>query len=107
MASLVWIRRDLRTSDHPALLAAAAGEGPVHAVVVFTPETWREHGVGANQLTLLGRRVQSLRAELDELGIPLHAVHASTFAATPDALLALAEDINACLLYTSPSPRDS
>ena len=99
MTSLVWFRRDLRTTDQPALLAAAAGEGSVHAVVVFTPETWREHGVGANQLTLLCRRAQSLRAELDELGIPLHAVHASTFAATPDALLALAEEIGADRLH--------
>ena len=99
MASLVWFRRDLRTTDHPALLAAAAGEGPVHAVVVFTPETWREHGVGANQLTLLCRRAQSLRLELNELGIPLHAVHADTFAATPNALLALAEEIGADRLH--------
>ena len=99
MASLVWFRRDLRTTDHPALLAAAAGEGPVHAVVVFTPETWRVHGVGANQLTLLCRRSQSLRAELEALGIPLHAVHANTFAATPDALLSLANDISADRLH--------
>ncbi len=91
MASLVWFRRDLRTTDHPALLAAAAGKGDVHAVVVFTPETWREHGIGANQLTLLCRRTQSLRTELHELGIPLHAVHANSFGSTPSALLDLAK----------------
>ncbi len=99
MPSLVWFRRDLRSTDQPALLAAAAGEGPVHAVVVFTPETWRQHGVGTNQLALLCRRAQSLRAELNTLGIPLHAVHADTFAATPNALLALAEEIGADRLH--------
>lgn len=38
MTTLVWLRRDLRLADHPALSAAAA-EGPVVPVFVLDPET--------------------------------------------------------------------
>ena len=93
MTSLVWFRRDLRTTDHPALLAAAAGNDPVQAVFVFTPTTWEQHGIGPNQLTLLCRRVQSLRDELLALGIPLHVLHAESFNNTPKILLNFAQEI--------------
>lgn len=43
MASVLWLRRDLRRGDHPAL-AAAAEDGPVLALFVIDPVLWRSAG---------------------------------------------------------------
>ncbi len=42
-ASLLWLRRDLRRQDHPALAAAAAA-GPVQACFVLDPEFFEPAG---------------------------------------------------------------
>lgn len=59
MTSLLWFRRDLRVTDHPAL-AAAASDGPVVPLFVIDPALWR--GAPPNRRAYL---VASLRA-LDE-----------------------------------------
>jgi deoxyribodipyrimidine photo-lyase len=43
-ASVLWMRRDLRRQDHPALLAAAQA-GVVHPLFVIDPTLWRSGGV--------------------------------------------------------------
>ncbi len=43
MTSILWLRRDLRRADHPAL-AAAAADGPVHPVFVLDPALWTTTG---------------------------------------------------------------
>jgi deoxyribodipyrimidine photo-lyase len=44
--TVLWLRRDLRRTDHPALLAAArATEDAVHPLFVIDPAPW--HGAGA------------------------------------------------------------
>ena len=42
MISLLWLRRDLRVHDHPALAAAAAGAE--HLVPVFCLDDRLPHG---------------------------------------------------------------
>ncbi|MEL6424959.1 MAG: deoxyribodipyrimidine photo-lyase, partial [Pseudomonadota bacterium] len=37
--TLLWLRRDLRLADHPALQAACADGGPVIPVFILDPET--------------------------------------------------------------------
>jgi len=41
--ALLWLRRDLRRGDHPAL-GAAAGQGPVLPVFVIDPAFWDDAG---------------------------------------------------------------
>ena len=41
---LLWFRRDLRLSDHPALLAAIEGDGPVLPFFVIDPKLWDPAG---------------------------------------------------------------
>jgi deoxyribodipyrimidine photo-lyase len=41
---LLWFRRDLRLSDHPALLAAAESGGDVVALFVIDPRLWNAAG---------------------------------------------------------------
>ncbi|MGL5866279.1 MAG: deoxyribodipyrimidine photo-lyase, partial [Dermatophilaceae bacterium] len=47
MTTLLWLRRDLRRRDHPALLAArnAAGTGDLVVAFVIDPALWRGGGV--------------------------------------------------------------
>ena len=45
MAAILWLRRDLRLHDHPALTAAAAdGEGELFALFVLDPHLLRASG---------------------------------------------------------------
>jgi deoxyribodipyrimidine photo-lyase len=53
--SLLWFRRDLRLSDHPALLAAidaARPDGTVLPVFVLDPRLWRPAGAPRRQFLL-------------------------------------------------------
>lgn len=64
--TVLWFRRDLRLSDHPALLAAIAGAGPDGEVVgafCLDPRLWRP--AGDNRCAFL---VGTLRALDDDLG---------------------------------------
>lgn len=58
---LVWLRRDLRVADHPALLTAASTGRPVVPVFVVDPPLW--DAAGARQ----GRLAASLRSLSDDL----------------------------------------
>jgi deoxyribodipyrimidine photo-lyase len=67
--SIIWFRRDLRISDHPALNAAIAAGDEVVPVFILDPRQKQQSG--ANRLAYLS---QSLR-ELDQsLGNSLHVM---------------------------------
>jgi deoxyribodipyrimidine photo-lyase len=55
---VLWLRRDLRLHDHPALLAAGEGGSPVVPVFVLDPRLWQPSGA-ARRVWLL-RSLQSL-----------------------------------------------
>ena len=59
---VLWLRRDLRLNDHPALLAAGRNGSPVLPVFVLDPRLWRPAG-GARQVWLL----RSLQALADDV----------------------------------------
>lgn len=63
--TLVWLRRDLRLDDHPALLAAAATGGAVIPVFILDPET---EALGAAHRWRLGRAIEALSASLAARG---------------------------------------
>ena len=62
MPSILWFRRDLRLSDHPALLAAASN-GEVLPVFVLDPQ--QLSGPEAVSRTYLMRSLRSLNEQLD------------------------------------------
>ncbi len=66
--TLVWFKRDLRVTDHPAL--AAAG-GHVLPLYIIEPEYWRLPDTSARQWAFLAEALDSLRDELAALGQPL------------------------------------
>ena len=67
MTTLLWLRRDLRLADQPALLAAIA-EGPLIPVYVLDDETPKHYAMGGASLWWLHHSLASLDAALREKG---------------------------------------
>lgn len=70
MNVLVWLKRDLRIHDHPAL-TLAAGIGPVLPVFVVEPELWSEPDASARQWEFVAESLADLRDDLAGIGAPL------------------------------------
>ncbi len=84
--TLVWFRSDLRCADNTALDAARDDDGPLHAVFVATPDTWRDHDWGRAKVGFLRRNLVALGASLARRGIPLHITSCETFDGTTERL---------------------
>ncbi len=70
MSVLVWIRRDLRVQDHPAL-ALAATMGAVLPLFVVEPAAWAAPDRSARQWEFVAESLAELRETLGTLGAPL------------------------------------
>jgi deoxyribodipyrimidine photo-lyase len=68
--ALVWLRRDLRLHDHPALCAAAA-HGSVLPVYLHAPEEEAPWKPGGASRWWLHHSLAALEADLAERGLPL------------------------------------
>ncbi|WP_288940299.1 deoxyribodipyrimidine photo-lyase [uncultured Roseovarius sp.] len=64
-ATILWLRRDLRLSDHPALIAAIARGGPVVPVFILDP---LGEGLGAAPKWRLGLSLADLGKRLEAAG---------------------------------------
>lgn len=65
---LLWFKRDLRITDHPALATAGPRVLPVY---VIEPEYWSLSDTSARQWAFTAEALESLRTELADLGQPL------------------------------------
>lgn len=70
MNVLLWLKRDLRLQDHPAL-SHAAGLGAVLPVYVVEPEVWASPDASARQWEFVAESLADLRDGLAGLGLPL------------------------------------
>lgn len=70
MNVLVWLKRDLRLQDHPAL-TLAAGLGPVLPVYIVEPSLWAGPDASARHWAFVAESLDGLRADLGALGLPL------------------------------------
>ena len=89
--TLVWLRRDLRVTDHPALYTAAARGGPVIPVYVWAPEDEGDWSLGSAAKWWLERSLCSLDGSLRNLNSRL----VLRLGPTPKALCSLAEETGA------------
>jgi deoxyribodipyrimidine photo-lyase len=71
VTSIVWLRRDLRVDDNPALIAAAA-RGAVVAVHIYAPDEEQPWAAGAASRAWLHRSLTDFAQRLKELGIELN-----------------------------------
>ncbi|MGO4915561.1 FAD-binding domain-containing protein [Pseudogemmobacter sp. W21_MBD1_M6] len=88
MTTILWFKRDLRISDHPALALAAAGEGAVLPLYIVEPEYWALPDTSARQWRFTAECLATLGRDLAALGAPLQVV-------TGDAIQVL-RDLVAC-----------
>ncbi len=84
--SVVWFRRDLRVTDNPALLAAAARGGPVVGLFVWAPEEEGDWPPGSASRWWLHHSLQRLDASLRERGSRLILRRGPTLDAIPNVL---------------------
>jgi deoxyribodipyrimidine photo-lyase len=71
MTTILWFKRDLRVSDHPALARAAAAGGPVLPLYVVEPDYWRLPDTSHRQWAFTAECLAELRDALGRLGAPL------------------------------------
>ncbi|MBM7066976.1 FAD-binding domain-containing protein [Actibacterium sp. 188UL27-1] len=71
MSVLLWFKRDLRVSDHPALGHAASLGAPVLPLYVVEPEYWSLPDTSARQWLFTAECLETLRRYLAVLGAPL------------------------------------
>lgn len=64
---VVWFKRDLRTTDHEALMRASR-LGPVLPLYIFEPELWQQPDMSERQYLFLYESLQELNASLHALG---------------------------------------
>ena len=83
MVSIAWLRDDLRTADNPALLAAAH-EGGAVALYVLDEESPGIRPLGAAARWWLHHALETLREDLDSLGIPLVLLRGAARRAVPE-----------------------
>ena len=65
MAALLWFRRDLRLSDHPALASASGAAGHEGVLACFVLDPRLEASSGRRRLQFLGDSLRQLRDDLD------------------------------------------
>ena len=70
MNVLIWLKRDLRLHDHPALTYAAA-LGPVLPTYIVEPELWAERDAAARHWGFIAESLEVLRADCAALGLTL------------------------------------
>lgn len=97
--NIVWLRRDLRVTDNPALYEACIKQQGVIAVYIETPKTWASHNMGQNQMLWLRQNLTALEQELHILNIPLLRFTTDYFSECPDILLEIMQKYQASKLF--------
>ena len=95
LMEVVWYKRDLRTFDH-APLSNAAAAGEVLALYVVEPDYWRLPDTSARQWLFIKDCLNSLRSELEGLGLSLTIRFGETLA----VLEALHNERGICQLHS-------
>ena len=70
MNVLIWLKRDLRLQDHPAL-TLGAGMGAVLPVYVVEPDYWALPDTSARHWGFVAESLESLRSEMAPFGLAL------------------------------------
>lgn len=95
--AIVWFRRDLRLTDHPALTAAAANHQHVVPVYVHAPEEEAPWAPGGASRWWLHHSLTALEGSLAKLGLRLVVREGDSLA----ALRAVARETGATAVYWS------
>lgn len=87
MTNLVWLRRDLRLSDNPALhFACESATAGVIALYLLTPDTWQDHDDAQLKIAFWLENLIDLSEQLALLNIPLLVIESSATTLAKDIL---------------------
>lgn len=103
MSDILWIRRDLRIHDNPALVAAIEN-GVSIAVFISTPQKWQQHHLAPIKADFIFRHLKQLESELAELGITLLHLKATDFDDQAKQLTELYQQLEAKTVYANSEP---
>ncbi|WP_111641738.1 deoxyribodipyrimidine photo-lyase [Marinimicrobium alkaliphilum] len=98
MTTLVWLRRDLRLADNPALYHAAQ-KGPVALCYLHCDELAQAHNTAPVQTDLIARQLEALEQSAGQCNIPLYFLRVAARADIPGTLVTLAGELEAQQLY--------
>lgn len=99
MSALVWFRNDLRSLDHPALIAACKDQQNVRAVYLLCPQQLDEHVTAPIRRHFLRRALDELEQQLAAIGIPLDIINAKHFKRVPSCLSDYCRKQNVTAIY--------
>lgn len=105
MKNLIWFRQDLRLEDNQALTKAIdnATDGVI-AVFIVTPGTWKQHDWSGAKVGLVLHQLQTIKADLQSLNIPLKIITVDNYAAIPKALQNLCEALSINAVFANQQP---
>ncbi len=91
---IVWLRNDLRLEDNPALYHGST-LGNICCVYVLTPKQWQAHQDAPAKIAFWRSRISTLSSALKTLNISLHILVQDSYTQVPQALLTLAQALQA------------
>ncbi|MFS1489336.1 deoxyribodipyrimidine photo-lyase [Vibrio splendidus] len=103
MSDILWIRRDLRIHDNPALVAAVEN-GVTTAVFISTPQQWQQHHLAPIKADFIYRHLKQLELQLAEFGITLLHLKATDFDDQATQLTHLYKQLDAKCVYANSEP---
>ncbi|MCG9544589.1 deoxyribodipyrimidine photo-lyase [Vibrio sp. Isolate33] len=103
MSDILWIRRDLRIHDNPALVAAIEN-GVSIAVFISTPQQWQQHHLAPIKADFIYRHLKQLESQLEEFGITLMHLKATDFDDQATKLIELYKQLDAQSVYANSEP---
>ena len=103
MSDILWIRRDLRIHDNPALVSAIEN-GVSIAVFISTPQKWHQHHLAPIKADFIFRHLKQLEAELADLGITLLHLKATDFDDQAKQLTELYQQLGSQVVFANSEP---
>jgi len=103
LSDILWIRRDLRIYDNPALVSAIEN-GVSIAVFISTPQKWHQHHLASIKADFIFRHLKQLEAELADLGITLLHIKATDFDDQAKQLTKLCQQLGSQVVFANSEP---
>ena len=103
MSDILWIRRDLRIHDNPALVSAVEN-GVSIAVFISTPQQWQQHHLAPIKADFIYRHLKQLESQLAEFGITLLHLKATDFDDQVTKLIDLCKQLDSQSVYANSEP---
>ncbi|WP_261886680.1 deoxyribodipyrimidine photo-lyase [Vibrio pomeroyi] len=103
MSDILWIRRDLRIHDNPALVSAVEN-GVSIAVFISTPQQWQQHHLAPIKADFIYRHLKQLESQLAEFGITLLHLKATDFYDQATKLIDLCKQLDSQSIYANSEP---